>query len=197
MFFCFSHRDIKKTKNGKHRLLMTSLHENHEDVTSAQKLCWVCVFLRRLGDKMPLNLKSWSQQNACRCVRARVAVTYNHVRVFCLRVCDSENRMSGCVIFLPPTPSQGLKVYRGREMRVTLSSALLHRARESACFFSFFFLGVYVVFLNVPTLLMFSWFHVSLIRHQLVHIDSTTNWLHKEVGGTREVSEKRLLSAVL
>lgn len=59
---------------------------------------------------MPLDSKSRSQRNARRCVRARVAVTYNHVRVFRLRVCDSENRMSGCVTFYPSTPPRsGIK----------------------------------------------------------------------------------------
>lgn len=100
---------------------------------------WFFCFSHR---DMPLNLKSWSQQYVCRCVRTRVAVTYNHVRVFCLRVCDSENRMSGCVIFYPPPPPRsGIK---GLQRKGNESHTKQRTAPSGTWeYMLFFFLAVY------------------------------------------------------
>lgn len=68
--------------------------------------------------------------------------TYNRV---CGSVCLCGIWRIECQVasFFPsPLLGQGLKVYRGREMRVGLSSTLLRQARETArrgccCFFFF------------------------------------------------------------
>lgn len=67
---------------------------------------------------------------------------HDHVCVsVCLRVCVCVWFWEQNVRLRHFSLSQGLKVYRGREMRVTLSSTLLHQASESACLF----LRIYVL----------------------------------------------------